>query len=579
MASLARPRGAPRKGARGGKYTIDRVIGRGSFGTAWLVRSNADSRMYVMKRLALDHMNEKEKDEAHNECVVLMKLRRHPNIIRVREHFVEDGRLCIVMDFADGGDLAQRIEAQAAGRTPFPEAQVLDWFVQLCLALKHAHDRKVLHRDLKPQNVFLTRKNFVRLGDFGISKVLAGTMAVASTCVGTPLYLAPELCEGKLYNHSCDVWSLGVILYEMLALAPPFIAQAMPALVMKICGAEPPPLPAACSPPVRELAARLLQKDPTARPRVPQIVEEPFVKERIEKFLEARLLQEEFSHHYPRRGSRGGGAGAGTGGGGAGSGGEGGGLWRRARRARCSARAAAGATRKPAAPRRSPTPPAEAAPADAAAKAEQSEARRKAEAKRREEMRDAIRRDRQAARASPPVGGGDVAVAVPAAAADGPRRESTAFELVLKSTEAAQPLHPAYARAPPTPATPAPPTPAPPTPSPATPEADPRWRVRSRLDGGARAVRVAAAGGHLLAESAACRGARGGGGVDAQGQAGRALLNDSQREMNTITRMLSNMSKRYVVVRAPPTTTAPPDGAGDQAAARRRRRRRRRRSL
>ena len=244
MASLARPRGAPRKGARGGKYTIDRVIGRGSFGTAWLVRSNADSRMYVMKRLALDHMNEKEKDEAHNECVVLMKLRRHPNIIRVREHFVEDGRLCIVMDFADGGDLAQRIEAQAAGRTPFPEAQVLDWFVQLCLALKHAHDRKVLHRDLKPQNVFLTRKNFVRLGDFGISKVLAGTMAVASTCVGTPLYLAPELCEGKLYNHSCDVWSLGVILYEMLALAPPFIAQAMPALVMKICGAEPPPLPA-----------------------------------------------------------------------------------------------------------------------------------------------------------------------------------------------------------------------------------------------------------------------------------------------------------------------------------------------
>ena len=193
------------------------MIGRGSFGTAWLVRSNADSRMYVMKRLALDHMNEKEKDEAHNECVVLMKLRRHPNIIRVREHFVEDGRLCIVMDFADGGDLAQRIEAQAAGRTPFPEAQVLDWFVQLCLALKHAHDRKVLHRDLKPQNVFLTRKNFVRLGDFGISKVLAGTMAVASTCVGTPLYLAPELCEGKLYNHSCDVWSLGVILYEMLA--------------------------------------------------------------------------------------------------------------------------------------------------------------------------------------------------------------------------------------------------------------------------------------------------------------------------------------------------------------------------
>ena len=156
--------------AKGRNYKRERVIGRGSFGTAYLVRCRADSRQYVLKRLDLGHMNRKEQDEAMNEARVLEKLRRHPNIIRVREHFVEEGRLCIVMDFADGGDLAQRIEAQAAGRTPFPEAQVLDWFVQLCLALKHAHDRKVLHRDLKPQNIFLTRKNMVRLGDFGISK-------------------------------------------------------------------------------------------------------------------------------------------------------------------------------------------------------------------------------------------------------------------------------------------------------------------------------------------------------------------------------------------------------------------------
>ena len=83
------------------------------------------------------------------------------------------------MDFADGGDLAQRIEAQkdsaanSEAPEPFSEDMVLDWFVQICLALKHAHDRKVLHRDLKPQNIFLTRKNMVRLGDFGISKVLS----------------------------------------------------------------------------------------------------------------------------------------------------------------------------------------------------------------------------------------------------------------------------------------------------------------------------------------------------------------------------------------------------------------------
>ena len=124
----------------------------------------------------------------------------------------------------------------------------------------------------QPQNIFLTRKNFVRLGDFGISKVLSGTMSVASTCVGTPLYLAPELCEGKAYDNKCDIWSLGAILYELCALTPPFTARVMPALVMRICSEPPPPLPAAYSAPLRELAVEaLLCKDPAQRPRVHEV--------------------------------------------------------------------------------------------------------------------------------------------------------------------------------------------------------------------------------------------------------------------------------------------------------------------
>ena len=142
------PRGRPSAG-KSSRYSVVKIIGRGSFGTAYLVRCRTDSRQYVLKRLDLAHMNKKEQDEAMNEARVLEKLRRHPNIIRVREHFVEEGRLCIVMDFADGGDLAQRIEAQkdAAANSEAPELfsedMVLDWFVQICLALKHAHDRKV----------------------------------------------------------------------------------------------------------------------------------------------------------------------------------------------------------------------------------------------------------------------------------------------------------------------------------------------------------------------------------------------------------------------------------------------------
>ena len=106
----------------GRKYKRVRVLGRGSFGTAYLVRCRTDSRQYVLKRLDLAHMNKKEQDEAMNEARVLEKLRRHPNIIGFKEHFVEEARLCIVMDFADGGDLAQRIEAQVVDPRPMPTA-------------------------------------------------------------------------------------------------------------------------------------------------------------------------------------------------------------------------------------------------------------------------------------------------------------------------------------------------------------------------------------------------------------------------------------------------------------------------
>ena len=103
------------------------------------------------------------------------------------------------MTYVPSGDLYSKINSQK-GRS-FPEAQVLDWFVQLCLALKHVHDRKILHRDIKTQNVFLTKSGMVKLGDFGIARVLSSTAELARTCIGTPYYLSPEICENKPYNN------------------------------------------------------------------------------------------------------------------------------------------------------------------------------------------------------------------------------------------------------------------------------------------------------------------------------------------------------------------------------------------
>lgn len=129
-------------------------------------------------------MTEEERRDTLKEAKILECL-NHPNIIKFREVYkTRKGKLCIVMDFADGGDLSLKI-SERKGRL-FPENVVLDWFVQVCLAIKHVHDRKVLHRDLKSQNVFLSKTGMVKLGDFGIARVLSKTKDMAKTMVGTP---------------------------------------------------------------------------------------------------------------------------------------------------------------------------------------------------------------------------------------------------------------------------------------------------------------------------------------------------------------------------------------------------------
>jgi len=110
----------------------------------------------------------------------------------------------------------------------------LNLFTQICLAIKHIHDRKILHRDLKSQNVFLTRQGLAKLGDFGIAKVLQSTVDHAKTIVGTPYYLSPEIIENKPYNFKSDMWSLGVLLYELCALKPPFNGASLHILALQI---------------------------------------------------------------------------------------------------------------------------------------------------------------------------------------------------------------------------------------------------------------------------------------------------------------------------------------------------------
>ena len=120
----------------------------------------------------------------------------------------------------------------------FPEQHILDWFVQICLGLKHLHDRKCLHRDIKSQNIFLTKGGIVKMGDFGSARVLDSTMAKCQTVIGTPYYLSPQIVQEQPYSFESDIWSLGVLLAEICSKRPPFDAKNLIALSQKIVSGQ-----------------------------------------------------------------------------------------------------------------------------------------------------------------------------------------------------------------------------------------------------------------------------------------------------------------------------------------------------
>ncbi|KPA80682.1 putative serine/threonine-protein kinase putativeprotein kinase [Leptomonas pyrrhocoris] len=276
------------------KYRRIKSIGRGSFGEAVLVRSKADGKRYVAKAIDSTSMTSKEKRDVQNEIRILSAV-DHPNIIRYHEHFEDGCLIFIIMEYADGGDLNSRIkEAKKVDPAqPFDPNLAMFWFLQICMALKYLHDNHILHRDLKTANVFLTSKNVVKLGDFGISTILQNTMACAKTVCGTPYYFSPELCQSKPYNNKSDVWALGVVFYETLTLRRPFNAKSLKDLLKKILIGQYDSIPSTVPVEMRSLCASLLQVNYMQRPSINRILESSYVQSTLRGFSEDLARQVE----------------------------------------------------------------------------------------------------------------------------------------------------------------------------------------------------------------------------------------------------------------------------------------------
>ncbi|KDO35492.1 NEK protein kinase [Saprolegnia parasitica CBS 223.65] len=274
------------------QYDHIRVIGKGSFGVVSKIRRQTDGKELVWKEVGYGQMTEKEKQLIVSEVNILREL-RHPHIVRYLDRVIDkqSSKIFIVMEYCEGGDLSQLIKRKRREGSTIEEAFIWQVFTQLYMALKECHRhregntvRPILHRDIKPGNIFLDAQNNAKLGDFGLAKELSSESKFAQTNVGTPYYMSPEMVNEMTYDERSDIWALGCLLYEMAALAPPFDATNQLALAKKINAGKFARIPEAYSEDLFQAIKWMLHRQRSRRPRIEDLERIPQLARRLQTY-------------------------------------------------------------------------------------------------------------------------------------------------------------------------------------------------------------------------------------------------------------------------------------------------------
>ena len=278
-------------------FEILKKIGNGTFSVVYKVRRKLDNNIYALKKVKLFKLREKEKQAALNEVRILASI-KSPFIISYKEAFIEesDKSLCIVMEYADDGDLYQKICQYKKMNLLMEESDIWRVFIQMVKGLKILHDLKILHRDLKSANILLFNDGTAKIGDCNVSKIFYGERGIGYTQTGTPYYASPEVWNEAPYDQKSDIWSLGVITYEMLTLNPPFKAGNMEALYKKIIKGQYNKINSRYSRDICDIVRQLLMVDPKDRPSCDEILKCEMVMERIDFFKDREGFAEEDSN-------------------------------------------------------------------------------------------------------------------------------------------------------------------------------------------------------------------------------------------------------------------------------------------
>ena len=285
-------------------YTETKKLGKGSFGQATLVIREETKEKYCAKFVRYRHMSSAEKEYVVREVNTMAHLSSeggHPYIVRFRESFtLASGPLVIIMELCDGGDLGQVIKSAARKRTPFAESQIHLWLLQILSATDYLHTRKVLHRDIKPGNVFM-HAGACKLGDLGLSKqtMLTATMPGKHTQCGSPLYLAPEVHMGQKYGKMVDIWAVGCVLFELMMHDHAFQGPDNPRILQNIVWAKHAPIDKCWSAGLIAILEGMLELRPEDRPEAADIILDPVVAPVLQSGqLHAKALrhQHELAH-------------------------------------------------------------------------------------------------------------------------------------------------------------------------------------------------------------------------------------------------------------------------------------------
>ncbi|KAM6555433.1 hypothetical protein CsatB_002452 [Cannabis sativa] len=265
-------------------YHVIELVGEGSFGKVYKGRRKFTGQTVAMKFIMKHGKSDKDVHNLRQEIEILRKL-KHENIIEMLDSFESPQEFCVVTEFAQG-ELFEILEDDKC----LPEEQVQAIAKQLVRALHYLHSNRIIHRDMKPQNILIGKGSIVKLCDFGFARAMSMNTVVLRSIKGTPLYMAPELVREQPYNHTADLWSLGVILYELFVGQPPFYTNSVYALIRHIVK-DPVKYPDNISAEFKSFLKGLLNKVPQNRLTWPTLLEHPFIKDSSDE-LEPRPLKE-----------------------------------------------------------------------------------------------------------------------------------------------------------------------------------------------------------------------------------------------------------------------------------------------